>query len=200
MTDTFLALIPDYGAYVVAAVVFLASLAVPLPASVLVLTAGSFVAAGDLSLIAVSFGVLAAFIIGDQVAFWIAARAGRPLIAHLRARPSFEPVLAKSEAMLERRGAMAVLMSHTIVSPTCPYITYLSGAGGLSWKQFTVAAIPGAVIWTAAYLGLGVIFAAQLEQVISVLSNFFGVVLAGCALLGLGVLLRKRWREHHQTH
>ena len=102
--------------------------------------------------------------------------------------------------MLERRGAMAVLMSHTIVSPTCPYITYLSGAGGLSWKQFTVAAIPGAVIWTAAYLGLGVIFAAQLEQVISVLSNFFGVVLAGCALLGLGVLLRKRWREHHQTH
>ena len=46
MTDTFLALIPDYGAYVVAAVVFLASLAVPLPASVLVLTAGSFVAAG----------------------------------------------------------------------------------------------------------------------------------------------------------
>ena len=95
---------------------------------------------------------------------------------------------------------MAVLMSHTIVSPTCPYITYLSGAGGLSWKQFTVAAIPGAVIWTAAYLGLGVIFAAQLEQVISVLSNFFGVVLAGCALLGLGVLLRKRWREQNQTH
>lgn len=195
MTDTFLTLVPDYGTYIVALVVFLACLAVPLPASVLVLTAGSFAAAGDLSILAVSLGVLAAFILGDQVAFWIASRAGRRIIDKFRKRASLAPVLAKSEDMLARRGAIAVLMSHTIVSPTCPYITYLSGAGGLSWAQFTLAAIPGAIIWTAAYLGLGMVFASQLEQVITLLSNFFGFVLAGCVLVGLVLLLRSRWRE-----
>ena len=195
MTDTLLALVPEYGIYVVAVVVFLACLAVPLPASILVLTAGSFAAAGDLSLVGVSLGVLLAFIVGDQVAFWIASRAGRSMIEALRKRPSIAPVLTKSEDLLARRGAFAVLMSHTIASPTCPYITYLSGAGGLSWRQFTLASVPGAAIWTAAYLGLGITFASQLEQVIALLSNFFGVILAGSVLIGLLILLRQRWRE-----
>lgn len=195
MTETFLALVPDYGAYIVGVVVFLACLAVPLPASILVLTAGSFAAAGDLSMVAVGLAVLAAFIAGDQVAFWIASRVGRPLIDRLRDRPSVAPVLEKSEGLLARRGTVAVLMSHTIVSPTCPYITYLSGAGGLSWAKFSVAAVPGAIIWTGVYLGLGAAFASQLEQAVALLSNFFGFVLAGFVLAALLVLLRKRWRE-----
>ncbi|MEO0484878.1 MAG: VTT domain-containing protein [Pseudomonadota bacterium] len=197
MTETFLALVPDYGALIVSVVVFFACLAVPLPASILVLTAGSFAAAGDLSLAAVAAGVFVAFVVGDQVAYWIAARAGRPMIDRLRGRPSIEPVLRKSETLLARRGALAVLMSHTVVSPTCPYITYLSGAGGLSWRRFSAAAIPGAALWTAAYVGLGAVFATQLEQVVTLLSNFFGLVLAACALAGLLILLRKRWRDSH---
>ena len=48
MTDSVLALVPDYGIFLVFGVVLLACLAVPLPASVLVLTSGSFAAAGDL--------------------------------------------------------------------------------------------------------------------------------------------------------
>lgn len=195
MTETFLALVPDYGTYIVGAAVFLACLAIPLPASILVLTAGSFAAAGDLSLFAVAVGVFTAFVAGDQLAYWIASRAGRPLIERFRNRPSVAPVLQRSEDMLSRHGTMAVLMSHTIFSPTCPYITYLSGAGGLSWQKFTLAAIPGAVIWTAVYLGLGAAFASQLEQVVALLANFFGFVLAGAALTGLIVLLRSRWRE-----
>ena len=195
MTEVFLALVPDYGAYIVAAVVFLACLAIPLPASILVLTAGSFAEAGDLSLFAVAVGVMVAFVAGDQVAFWIGSRAGRPLIEHFRRRPSVAPVLQRSEDLLSRRGTLAVLISHTVLSPTCPYITYLSGAGGLSWQKFSLAAIPGAVIWSVVYLGLGAAFASQLEQVVALLGNFFGLVLAGAALIGLIVLLRSRWRE-----
>ncbi len=195
MTETLLALIPDYGTYIVSLVVFLACLAVPLPASALVLAAGSFAAVGDLSLPVLGVGIFAAFALGDQVAFLSGARAGRPLIERLRQGTSVGPVVKRSEDLLARRGAAAVLMSHTVVSPTCPYVTYLAGAGGLSWRQFTVAALPGALIWTAVYLGLGLMFASQLEQVVTLLSNFFGVVVAVCVLASLILLLRDRWRK-----
>ena len=62
MTDVVLALVPNYGVFLVFGVVLLACLAVPLPASVLVLTAGSFAAAGDISLLTVFVAATAAYI------------------------------------------------------------------------------------------------------------------------------------------
>ena len=54
---------------------------------------------------------------------------------------------------------------------------------------------PGALIWTATYVGLGYTFATQLEQVATILSNFFGVVLAGCVALAAIILLVRRWQN-----
>ncbi|MBU2957633.1 VTT domain-containing protein [Paracoccus sp. 1_MG-2023] len=188
MTDYVLGLVPDYGLYVVFAVTVLACLAVPLPASMLVLAAGSFAAAGDLSLWQVLAVTAAAFILGDQLAFAIARRAGPRLLGRLRRRDRMDRLLSRSEDLLQQRGGVAVLLSHTILSPTCPYVSYLCGAGGMARNRFSALAIPGAVIWTLAYGGLGYVFADRLAQVSEVLSNFFGVVLAATA-----VALSLRW-------
>ncbi|QUS36293.1 DedA family protein [Falsirhodobacter algicola] len=193
MTETVLALIPDYGLIVVFAVVMLACMAVPVPASVLTLTAGSFAAVGDLSLPMVLLTAFLAFAIGDQIAFLLASRFGRKLLARFADSPRMGPIIARSEDMLNRRGALAVFLSHTIFSPTCPYVTYLSGSGGLAWSRFTAVALPGAAVWTAGYVGLGYAFASQLEQVATLLSNFFGVVLASAVAIGALAVLRKRW-------
>ncbi|WP_371171495.1 DedA family protein [Aliiroseovarius sp. 2305UL8-7] len=195
MIDTVLALIPDYGLFLVFGVVFLACLAVPLPASMLVLTAGSFAAAGDFSFVLVVMTTFVAFILGDQLAFALASRFGRKLIARLSQSDRFAPILNRSEALLQKHGALSVLMSHTIISPTCPYISYLSGAGGLPWRSFTGVAVMGALIWTLAYVGLGYVFATQLEQVATLLSNFFGVVLAVATAIGALLILRSRWKK-----
>lgn len=194
MMDTVIALVPDYGLALIFGVVFLACIAVPLPASVLVLTSGSFAAAGELSLVALSALTFGAFVLGDQAAFLIARSIGPSLLERFRASRRIGPVLASSEAMLQKNGAMAVFLSHTIVSPTCAYISYLSGAGGLSWGRFTAAALPGALVWAFVYVALGYVFAGQLELVAETLSNFFGLVLAVAVALGCFVLLRSRWR------
>ena len=81
-----------------------------------------------------------------------------------------------------------------MVSPTAPYVTYLSGAGGLSWHKFTVAAASGAAIWVGFYVGVGYLFAGQIESVIETLSNYVGLVLAAVVVLGCLVILRKRWK------
>ena len=197
MTETVLALIPDYGLLVLFVVIALACMAVPLPASVLTLTAGSFSAVGDLSLVLVLAVAFVAFAIGDQSAFWIAQRFGRVPIKRLATSRRFGPVICRSEALLQERGALAVFLSHTIFSPTCPYVTYLSGAGGLSWGRFTAVALPGAAMWVGAYAGLGFVFATQLEQIATLISNFLGVVLAAALVIGVLMVLRRRWKDSH---
>lgn len=194
MTETVLSLVPDYGLPLIFFVVALACLAVPLPASVLVLTSGSFAAAGDLTLSHVLVVAFAGFVVGDQLAFWIASRAGPHLLARLKRSQHAAPVIERSERMLQERGAIAVFLSHTVLSPTCPYISYLSGAGGLSWQRFTVTAAIGALLWTGAYVALGYVFSAQLEQVAAAASQFFGVILSLSVVAASLILLRRRWR------
>lgn len=197
MIDSILALVPGYGLYLLFGVVFVACLAVPLPASLLVLTAGSFAASGQMSLINVFLVSFAAFVLGDQVAYSLARRIGPPLFGWLRKSPRVGPVLDRSEDLLQRKGALAVFLSHTIFSPTCAYISYLSGAGGLAWRAFSWSAVPGAFVWTLAYVGLGYVFASQLDVAAQALSNFFGIIMAGAVAIGCFVVLRSRWKAMH---
>ena len=194
MTESVLALVPDYGLVLVIFVIMLASLAVPLPASVLTLTAGSFAAVGDLSLPSVIATGFAAFVIGDQIGFFIASKFGAKLIAKGKQSDRMAPVIARSENMLQKRGAIAVLLSHTILSPTCAYVTYLSGAGGLSWRKYASVAAVGALLWTLGFVGIGYTFSSQLEAVASLIANVFGVVLACAVVVILLTILRNRWR------
>jgi membrane protein DedA with SNARE-associated domain len=149
MVATVLALVPDYGVYLIFGAVFLACLAVPVPASVLVLTSGSLVASGDLSLAAVLTSALLAYVAGDQIAFLLASRIGARVLGVFERSERAAPVVDRSRSLLKRHGSLAVFLSHTVLSPTCPYISYLSGAGGLTWRSFTLAAVPGALVWTA---------------------------------------------------
>ena len=195
MSELVLGLIPDYGLYVVFGVVVLACLAAPLPASMLVLAAGGFAATGDLVLTHVFATTFAAFVIGDQVAFQLARGAGARLLTRLEQRPKLAALLARSEDLLARRGQTAVLLSHTLLSPTCPYVSYLCGAGGMAWRPFSMAALPGAAIWTGGYVGLGYLFAGQISQVSNILSNALGLILAATVLGVSGLWLLRQWRR-----
>ncbi len=194
MTDFVLGLVPDYGLYVLFAVVALACLAVPLPASMVVLASGSFAAAGDLVLWQVFVVASLAYGLGDQVAYFLARFGGRVLFRNLSQIGQVEAMLARSADLLARRGPLAVLLSHTVVSPTCAYVTFLCGAGGMTHRAYTMAAIPGALAWTAVYCGLGYIFAGQLAQVSEMVSSFSGLVLAALVALGSIVWLTRQWR------
>ncbi len=195
MTEYVLGLIPTYGLYVIFAVVTLACLAIPLPASMLVLAAGSFAAAGDLELWQVVLVSFTAFLVGDQLAYRIAHILGPGLLGRLRSSKKMDGLISKSEDLLKTKGQIAVLLSHTVLSPTGPYVSYLCGAGGMNWLAFSLMAGIGAALWTAAYVGLGYAFADQLSQVSDILSDFFGFILAACVLVGSGYWLLRKWKE-----
>ena len=78
MIDALLAAVPTHGVWLVAAVTFLSCLALPMPASLVMLTAGGFAAAGDLDLWQVLGAALVGAVLGDQLGYWAARLGGAP--------------------------------------------------------------------------------------------------------------------------
>lgn len=164
MTDTLLALFPTYRVWLVFGSVCWSCLAVPLPSSVLLLSAGGFAATGDLVLSQVIIAAFVGFILGDHIAYFIARSFGPSFLARLKSRKSFVGPLTRAETMLVKRGGIAIFLCHTIFSPVGPYMNYLCAAAGLRWIKFFTASVPGAALWvgTYAYIGYGV--TGQLSQ------------------------------------
>lgn len=196
MTEALLAMVPVYGLWLVAGSLVLSCLAVPVPSSILVLTAGGFAAAGDLAFGAVLLTAIVAFIIGDQLAYWLARRGGTVIVSRIRTHERPEKVLRRAEDLMARRGGAAVLISRTILSPLAPYVALLSGSLGQSWQSFTVYAVLGALCWSTAYAGLGYLFANQISAVASTLSTVILFIMALAVMAVLVAHLMRSYRAH----
>jgi len=199
MTDMLLALVPEYGLWLIFAVVALSCLAVPLPASVLVLSAGGFAAAGDLVLWEVLGAAFAGFVLGDQTAFQIARHGGRPVVERLRGRRKLVRLIGRAEAMLEKSGAVAVFLSRTVVSPMGPYMSYIAGAAGLSWLAYSSASVPGAALWVTGYSLIGYGAADNLTQFAELTWNGIGVIAALAVFIGAVFWLRRSLRKFREA-
>jgi membrane-associated protein len=199
MTETFLALIPTYGVWLILVSVTMSCLALPVPSSIMVMVAGGFAAAGDFAFWQLVFFAYAGFILGDQLAFWLARRAGGPLIRRFEQKPSTAAVVGRAKSLVERRGLVAVFLSRTVLSPLGPYVGYISGALGMAWLGFSATAVVGAFLWCFSYAWLGFTFADQITQIASLISSSVGIVLAGAvAVGGLSVLVRNYRRAQRE--
>ncbi len=195
MTETLLALVPTYGSWLVLLALLLSCLALPVPSSILVMTAGGFAASGDLVLWQVQAMALTGFVVGDQVAYALARSGGRPLITRLRRRPGVDRLFDRAEALLDRHGLLAVFLSRTVFSPLGPYLGYLSGFLGLSWSSFTLAAVVGAICWCAGYSLLGYVFATQIAELASLIGNAIGLLIGGLLVAAAVWYLWRSWRS-----
>lgn len=196
MIDTILALIPTYGLWVIFFTVTLACLAIPLPASMLVIASGSFAAAGDIDLYSAMASALAGYLIGDQTAFRAARLAGVPLIDRFRRSARTETMIDRTELLLRKRGVLAIILSRTIMSPLGPWMSYLCGAIGVKWHTFTMASLIGASAWVAAYCLTGYYFADRIYELASLTSNGIGFLVAFAVAIGAALWLRISWRRY----
>ena len=195
MTEIVLGLIPEYGLYLVFLTVLLACFGIPLPSSILVLTSGALAAAGDLIIWQVVLTATIAYWIGDQLAFTMARLAGPSLLNRLRRVHRINPILDRSEAMLKRHGWLAIFLSHTIFSPTGPYVSYVSGAVKTNWLKFTAVAIPSSTLWTISYAMLGYFFAGELPQMSNLVASMLIVGVFTITSIAFVIWLVISWRS-----
>lgn len=191
LTETLLALVPDYGAALVGTITFASCLALPVPASLAMLAGGAFAATGDLSLVAVSGAALAGAVSGDQAGWWL-GRSGSGLLARLTARPDRARLLALARHRLDQHAGPTVYLTRWLFSPLGPWVNLAAGATGLGWTRFTLASISGEATWVALYVGLGWAFAAQVDRLGSLMGSLAGfAAAAGVAAL----LVRLLWKH-----
>src|SRR5690242_9478186 len=95
-----------YGVAAIFVSILLASIGVPLPASFLLIVAGSFVASGDLQFVPVVIAGAAGAILGDHIGYGIGWFGGQTLTAHLGRHFSAQGLLDRAEAMSRKWGGI----------------------------------------------------------------------------------------------
>lgn len=197
MTEWLLPLVPLWGLWLVAGTTFLSCLALPVPASLVMLAAGGFAAAGDLVLWQVVGAAFGGAVAGDHAGFILGRRAGGPILDRLARRPGRSAAIAHARSHVRDRGTAAVFLSRWLLSPLGPYVNLAGGAAGLPLRRFTPPDLAGEAIWVAVYTGLGYIFADRIVALGAVLGNASGALAAGAVALALGLRLRQALRARH---
>lgn len=191
LTDALMDLLPLWGPWLLAAVTFGSCLALPLPASLMVLTAGGVAAAGDLALWAVFLAALGGALTGDQTAYALGRAGGRRLVDRLARRPARARLVARAEALVARHGAAGVYLSRWLFSPLAPYVCYFAGAARMAHPRFSAASFAGEATWAGIYVALGFAFA---ESVV-MLGRLLGNVTAGLTAVAVAVGMVLLWRS-----
>ncbi|WP_425052462.1 DedA family protein [Psychromarinibacter sp. S121] len=194
MIETILAAVPVYGLWIVTLATFLSCLAMPIPSSLVMLTAGAFVAAGDLSLVWVVVLAWVGAVLGDQAGFLLGRGGGR-LGERLTRSGKAAELMERAHAFSERHGGPGVFFSRWLVSPLGPYMNLVSGATRMRWLRFALWGAAGEAVWVAIYVGLGYSFSDSITAVAQVAGNFSGALAAGAVAIGLGLWLRAALRR-----
>ncbi len=184
-----LALVPVWGPALLLIATFLSCLALPIPASLLMLVAGAFSSGGDLSLPVVVIAALAGAVMGDQLGFWI-GRSGAGLITRITAgSASRTQLLTRAEVFAAGRGRWGVFLSRWLVSPLGPYVNLIAGVTGMAWAAFTLIGIAGEAVWVGVYTLTGWGFADRVGWLADLASDISGALTAGAVTLALGFAL-----------
>ena len=154
MTELFMAWLGEWGPIVVFCVTFLSCLAIPIPSSIVMLTAGGFAASGDLSLAAVAAAALVGAVLGDNAGYWLARGAQSHLTRWITTSPARTGLYDRAGAYMDRWGGSSVFFSCWLVAPLGPWMNYLSGITRFRWPAFALWGLAGEIVWVSIYMWL----------------------------------------------
>lgn len=178
-------------------VVFLTTLAtrlgLPLPAAPLLVVAGGLVATEKISLIAMLLITVIANVLGDGVWFYAGRRHGAAvmrLLCHLSLSP--DSCVRESESLIARWGGSS-LIAAKFVPGISVVAAPMAGALGMSTIRFLVFGSISGAIWSAAYLGLGIVFSDHIQSLLVALTDAGSVVAVAVLILLIGFMVWRYW-------
>ena len=181
--------------------VFLVTLAArigaPVPAAPLLVVAGGLAAAGRLSAVSLVVAAVLANVLGDAIWF-IAGRSYGHRVLRLLCRVSLSPdvCVRQSESLIARWGGSSLLAAKFL--PGISVVAApMAGALGMGWRRFIAYDAVAGLVWTACFLGLGLVFSDQIQDVLDFLSNA-GMFAVAAIVAVLALLVGNRWRRRRQ--
>jgi membrane protein DedA with SNARE-associated domain/rhodanese-related sulfurtransferase len=198
-TDPMQDLIPrlaEHGAWLVLATTLAARIGLPVPAAPFVVVAGALAIGGQLSFAAALVAAVVGGVIGDG-AWFLAGRSYGYRILKLLCRISISPdsCVSQSETFITRWGGASLLAAKFLpgVSVVAPP---MAGALGMSLGAFALFETAASFAWAVLFLGIGALFAEQIQAVLDALATMgvtaaIVLVVLACAYLALRTLRRR---------
>lgn len=145
------------------------SAGIPFPGEVLLLAVAAWATARDVPLGLVTGAAVLGAIAGQDVAYLLGHRGGRPFIERFgvmfRIRPEH---LARAELVYARHGDLTVVITH-FMPGLRTWGSILAGMAGMPFWRFQLLGAAGALIWVAAVVTLGYLVGDNLAALNSVL-------------------------------
>ena len=189
------ALLLDHGALIIFAITLAARIGAPLPASPLLVVAGSLVMAGQMSMAAALGTSIAANLIGDGAWFAAGRRYGYRVMRQLcRISLSPDSCVQQGESLITRWGGGS-LIAAKFVPGVSVIAAPMAGALGMSTARFLAYEIVAAVVWTLACMALGMIFSDQIQQIFDVMASTGSLATAVLVLVLAALLAVRYWQR-----
>jgi membrane protein DedA with SNARE-associated domain/rhodanese-related sulfurtransferase len=184
-----------HGALVVFVATLLARVGAPVPAAPLMVVAGGLSLAGGPSAAAAFSLAVVANVLGDAAWFW-AGRAYGSRVLGLLCRWSLSPdsCVRQSESLIARWGASS-LVAAKFVPGVSVVAAPMTGAAGMSVARFVAYDALAGAIWSAAFLGLGLVFSDQVQELLGAMAEAGLLALAALVLALAGFVAWRWWRR-----
>lgn len=186
MTSQILEWFVSYGVIALFCTLLLAAIGIPLPSSLLLIAAGSFIEQGELMLWKVMLFGCTGVILGDQIGYGLGRWGGRHLLQRFAKHVGEEKKLKQSEAFSLRWGGAGVFFSRWLITPLGPWLNLSSGVTAYPWPHFLLWDILGESVWVLLYLSVGYYFSDRIQYFASLMDNLMGVCIGGMATIILG--------------
>jgi membrane protein DedA with SNARE-associated domain len=164
---------------------------VPLPGETALITAAILASQGKLQIELVIPLAAAAAIVGDNIGYLVARRAGRWLLERPgRFARQRREVLAIGEPFFERHGPKAVFFGRFILGLRT-WASWLAGATRMHWRSFVLWNALGGICWATA-VGLIAYYLGRSAKNAIETFGLYGLLAAGLAIVS-ALLLRRRY-------
>jgi membrane protein DedA with SNARE-associated domain/rhodanese-related sulfurtransferase len=181
-----------HGAAIVFAITLAARVGAPVPAAPLLVVAGGVGMAGQLSIAACIVASVVANVLGDAV-WYQAGRWRGHRVMKLLCQISLSPdtCVRQSEGILSKWGGSSLIAAKFL--PGISVVAApMAGALGMSWQRFVWFDIAAGLIWSLAFLALGMVFSTQIERVLNFMTEF-GTIAAVVIVVALALTMTARW-------
>ena len=186
LTDQLLAAFSQYGLPLMFGVITIASAGVPLPITLMLVAAGSFVALGEMKFWQVVVVASAAAVLGDQIGYALGRWGGHRVAGRVNRKKARAAQMRRAEKFARRWGGAGIFFSRWLVTPLGPWINLSSGMTAYPWARFLCWDIVGEVLWVVLYVALGKLFSDRIQALVDILGDLGWVIVGLIAAMILG--------------
>jgi membrane protein DedA with SNARE-associated domain len=195
LTDQLLAALSLYGLPVLFGVIAIAAAGVPMPVTLMLVAAGSFVELGEMKLWQVLVVASSAAVLGDQIGYALGRWGGHGVLERLRRRKNGEAKIAQAHAFAKRWGGAGIFFTRWLVTPLGPWLNLTSGITNYPWGAFLIWDVLGETLWVFIYVLLGKFFSGRVQALLDILGNLSWVIVGLIAAVILAWQLLRSLRS-----